>query len=174
MGTEILRQEGFEVLGITDGGQVLESLHRFAPDLVLADVCMPHHSGYRICEQIKASPELRHVKVVLLASAIEPFDRAEAERVGADGVLHKPFEPSVVIETITPLMRRAAPSKAAVQPRLPDQEPLEQAVRAALEGERIHREQVRAAVVLAVESALPAFLEEITDRVMELLRQRGR
>ena len=41
MGTEILRQEGFHVLGITDGREVLESLARFAPDLVLADVSLP-------------------------------------------------------------------------------------------------------------------------------------
>ena len=113
MGTEILSQEGFHVLGITDGRQVLESLDRFAPDLVLADVSLPEHSGYEICERIKSNPALGHVKVVLVVGAAEPFDRAEAQRVRADGVLLKPFEPSLVIETIGPLLKSGpAPDEA--------------------------------------------------------------
>lgn len=167
MGTEILAQEGFEVLGVTDGRQALESLNRFAPDLVLADVAMPEHSGYEICEQIKGNPALGHVKVILLVGAVDPFDRTEAQRVGADGMLRKPFEPSVMVETIRPLL-------ASTPPRPPppeDPERFEQAVRAALEDDRVDRERVRAAVVLAVESALPAFLDELTERVVEALRR---
>lgn len=152
MGKEILsEEEGFEVLGVTDGEQAMANLSGFAPDLVLADVCMPGPSGYRICEQIKGNPALGHVKVVLLVGALEPFDDAEAKRVGADQVVRKPFEPTLLLETIRPLTENHRPPPAARGPGEPDPE------------------RVRAAVVLAVESALPAILNELTERVLEAL-----
>lgn len=175
MGAEILTQGGFEVLSITDGGEVLESLERFSPDLVLADAGMPTRSGYEICERIKTNPALGHVKVVLLVGAMEPLNAAEAKRVGADAVLHKPFEPSVVIETIGPLL---APSPAAPPAPTTSHGEFESAVQQVLRdlhpGAPVDRERVRAAVVLAVESALPAFLDELTERVVEALRQTRR
>ena len=177
MGAEILGHEGFEVLGVTDGREVLESLARFAPDLVLADAAMPQHSGYEICEHIKQDPALQHVKVVLLVGAFEPLNRAEAERVRADGVLTKPFDPSAFMETVRPLVggfaTGAAPpaGKPAHAVERPD---LEQAVRAALGGEHVDPERIRAAVTLALESALPVFVEQVTQRVVEALRRGGR
>jgi CheY-like chemotaxis protein len=166
MGAEILSQQGYEVLGVTDGQEVLESLNRFAPDLVLADVAMPGLSGYDICRRIKADPSRRHVRVLLLAGAVDPLDPAQAAEAGADGVLQKPFEPSAVIQTIAGLMRSAPPGDG--------REGFEQAVQAVLDDQPIQREQVRAAVVLAVESALPRLLDELTEHVLQALRQTGR
>ncbi len=100
MGAEILAQGGYEVRGITDGAGVLEGLCDFAPDLVLADVAMPKHSGYEICERIKTDPALGHVKVVLLAGALDTLNPAEAQRVRADGVLHKPFSGDDLLKAV--------------------------------------------------------------------------
>ncbi|HYM10092.1 MAG TPA: response regulator [Bryobacterales bacterium] len=177
MGAEILSQEGFEVLGVTGGREALESLERFAPDLVLADVCMPEHSGYEICERIKANPALERVKVVLLVGASEALDRARAASAGADGVLQKPFEPSAVMDLLAPLMgrvpaRRAPPKQAGSGPA--GKEEFEQAVQAVLDRERMDRDQVRAAVMLALELALPGFVDDLTERVLEALRRAGR
>lgn len=169
MGAEILGQEGFEVLGVTGGHEALESLARFAPDLVLADAAMPDHSGYEICERIKQDPALEHVRVVLLVGAFEPLDQAEAERVRADGVLRKPFDPAAFMETVRPLV--AGPlGRAAPMVEKPD---LEQAVRAALGDDNLGPDRIRGAVTLAVESALPAFVEQVTERVIEVLRRKG-
>lgn len=163
MGAEILSQEGFEVLGVTDGRQLFERLDGFAPDLILADATLPEVSGYEICRRVKADPARGHVKVMLLAGALEPVDAAAAQSAGADGVLQKPFEPAAVVSAIRPVMEAGNSRPAAVQ------EPLEQAVASVVDG--IDREQVRAAVVLAVEAALPVFLDELTERVLDALRR---
>lgn len=177
MGAEILGHQGFEVLGVTDGHQVLESLARFAPDLVLADAAMPQHSGYEICEHIKQDPALRHVKVILLVGAFEPLDQAEFLRVRADGIVQKPFDPSAFMETVWPLVT-GMPGKATPPAEKPahavERPDLEQAVRAALGGEHVDPERIRAAVTLALESALPVFVEQVTERVVEALRRGGR
>src|SRR5207249_4491346 len=87
MGELILREEGYEVVTITDGATVLLRLNDVDPDLVLVDVTMPTRSGYEICEYVKTSLRHVHTRVVLLAGAQDPVDEQEARRVRADGVL---------------------------------------------------------------------------------------
>ena len=84
--------EGLEVVTVSDGQQALEKLEEFAPDIVLADVFMPKMNGYELCERIKRSERFSHIPVMLLVGSFEPFDEAEARRVGADDYLTKPFQ----------------------------------------------------------------------------------
>ncbi len=84
--------EGYQVTAVGDGRHALDELARDVPDVVLADVTMPETNGYQLCERIKRDERLRHVPVILLVSAFEPFNEAEARRVGADDVLTKPFQ----------------------------------------------------------------------------------
>ena len=84
--------EGLRVVAVGSGGEALAHLEQDAPDIVLADVHMPAPSGYELCARIKRDERLRGVPVLLLVGAFEPFDEAEARRVGADGVLTKPFQ----------------------------------------------------------------------------------
>jgi len=53
---------------------------------------MPKATGYEVCEYIKQNEELKHIPVMLLVGSFEPFDEAEARRVGADDYLTKPFQ----------------------------------------------------------------------------------
>jgi len=61
--------------------------------LVLADVFMPVRNGYEVCKYVKDDSALAHIPVILLVGAFDPLDEQEAQRVGADGVLKKPFVP---------------------------------------------------------------------------------
>jgi DNA-binding response OmpR family regulator len=49
MGERILREEGFEVVTVTDGDTALIRLKDVDPDLILADAFLPGKSGYDIC-----------------------------------------------------------------------------------------------------------------------------
>ena len=84
--------EGIEVITASDGDAALEKFNEFAPDLVLADVNMPGLNGYQLCEKIKNGEATKKTPVVLLVGSFEPFDEAEAHRVGADDSLTKPFQ----------------------------------------------------------------------------------
>jgi len=84
--------EGMKVASVGDGDQAISKLEEFAPDVVLADVVMPGLTGYEVCEAIKHSERFQHIPVMLLVGSFEPFDEAEARRVGADDVLTKPFQ----------------------------------------------------------------------------------
>ncbi len=113
MGEFILREEGFEIVSVTDGATALVRLADVDPDLVLADISLPGHNGYELCRFIKNLPRHRHVKVVLTAGAQEPIDDEEAGRAGADGRLHKPFEASAVVELARRLVEEARQARLA-------------------------------------------------------------
>ena len=84
--------EGVEVISVASGAEALEKLAENKPDVVLADAFMPPPNGYEICKYIKENAELKHIPVMLLVGSFEPFDEAEARRVGADEILTKPFQ----------------------------------------------------------------------------------
>ncbi|MGB7923299.1 MAG: response regulator [Pyrinomonadaceae bacterium] len=84
--------EGMQVTTVSNGEQAIQKLEEIAPDIVLADVFMPGRNGYEVCEHIKRDERFRHIPVMLLVGSFEPFDEAEARRVGADDFLTKPFQ----------------------------------------------------------------------------------
>ena len=84
---------GVEVVAVNNGEAAVRKLADISPDLVLADIFMPVRNGYEVCEYVKKDPRFSHVPVVLLVGAFDPFDEREAQRVGADGILKKPFVP---------------------------------------------------------------------------------
>ncbi len=84
--------EGIEVISVGDGDSAMLKVAEISPDLIMADVNMPGLTGYEICERIRADENLRNTPVILLVGSFEPFDEAEAKRVGADDFLTKPFQ----------------------------------------------------------------------------------
>ncbi|HEY6803822.1 MAG TPA: response regulator [Pyrinomonadaceae bacterium] len=84
--------EGVRVVTFSNGQDAIDHLEEIAPDIVLADVFMPSRNGYEVCEYVKQNEKLKHVPVMLLVGSFEPFDEAEARRVGADDILTKPFQ----------------------------------------------------------------------------------
>lgn len=175
MGERILREEGFEVVSVTNGDTALIRIPDVDPDVVIADVYLPGQSGFELCRHIKSRPDLRHVRVVLTAGMLEPFNEAEATAAGCDGILKKPFEASVVVELIKPLVDAAHFARGLFGEQVEiRRSAVEEAVAAAVERERAARpdidpERVRAAITLALDAALPAMIEEITERVLVAL-----
>ncbi len=170
MGERILREEGFEVVSLTDGDAALLRLSDVDPDLIVADVFLPGKSGFELCRHVKNNPMFKHVRVVLTAGLLEPFDEEEAARAGCDAILKKPFEASKVMSTIDPLVKEAQLARglfaevlgsANAQPSL-----VSTPVAAAAPAPEIDPERVRAAITLALDAALPAMIHEITERVL--------
>ena len=184
MGERILREEGFEVVTVTDGETAILRLADVDPDLVLADVFLPSKSGYEICQYMKNHPRHKHAAVVLIAGLLEPVDEAEAKRVGCDAVVKKPFEASLVVQTIRPLLEAARHARGLFAPEVAAAagagagmgdasavvaiaaEPSPMVAAAAPMAPPIDPERVRAAVTLALDRSLPAMVNEITEKVL--------
>ena len=109
-----LKDQGIEVIAVGNGEAAIRKFTELKPDLVLADIFMPVRNGYEVCEFVKRDPRHANVPVVLLVGVFDPFDEREAQRVGADGVLKKPFvPPDPLIGMVTGLLAGLAAHKPA-------------------------------------------------------------
>jgi CheY-like chemotaxis protein len=155
MGERILREEGYEVVIVSDGDTAMLRLLDADPDVVVADISMPGVSGYQICAYVKEN--LPGAIVALTAGAMEPFDDAEVTRVRPDATLKKPFESSVLLE-LAARSKVSRPKKdesaKAVSPK-----PGRGVV-------VLDPEQVRAAVTVALDASLPHLVDQITEKVL--------
>jgi CheY-like chemotaxis protein len=161
MGERILRDEGHEVITVSDGLVAMLRLKDAAPDLIIADISMPEVSGYELCEYIKNNGG---APVFLTAGAVEPIDEDEVARVRADGVLKKPFEASLLLEAVGRFTRasKETPRSAPQIPRAPRSVVV------------LDPDQVRAAITVALDAAMPAIIDEISAKVLSALAGTGR
>ena len=103
-----LKDQGIEVVAVGNGEAAVRKISDLRPDLVLADVFMPVRNGYEVCQYVKMDASLAHIPVILLVGAFDPLDEQEAQRVGADGVLKKPFvPPDPLISMVKSALQRA-------------------------------------------------------------------
>lgn len=101
------------VESVTDGAGVVDLVARLPADLLLADVALPHGTGYEICRRVKASA--RPIPVLLLGGTFEPVDRELVASCGADGHLIKPFEPHALRARVEELLA-AGPQRGPARP----------------------------------------------------------
>jgi CheY-like chemotaxis protein len=175
MGERILREEGYEVVSLTDGNVAMLRLPDVDPDLILADVFLPGTSGFDLCRYVKGEPRFKHVRVVLTAGLLEAFDEDEAKRAGCDAILKKPFEASKLVATIDPLVKESQLARglfadqitsAPVVPEVVPEPPKPAEPPPPPPAPEIDPERVRAAITIALDAALPAMIQEITERVL--------
>jgi CheY-like chemotaxis protein len=167
MGERILRDEGHEVITVSDGMVAMLRLKDALPDLIIADISMPEVSGYQLCEYVKNNGG---APVFLTAGAVEPVDESEVARVRADGVLKKPFEASLLLEAIGRFKTGAKAGRQQAQTA--NGSPAKAGPPRAVVV--LDPEQVRAAVTVALDAALPALVDEISARVLGALAGSGR
>lgn len=70
--------------------RVKASEGRDLPDLVLLDLNMPLKDGRQALLEIKSTPALRHIPVIILTTSQEERDIAFTKKAGADSFVTKP------------------------------------------------------------------------------------
>jgi two-component system cell cycle response regulator DivK len=158
MGGEILRQEGFQVETVADGVEAAAKMRSFDPLVIVADVQLPLKSGYDLSKEAKAAIDGVTVLLTVGARAIAPT-ADQLRQSGCDGTIGKPFEATALIGAVRRLAAEAELVRASR--RKP---------KGSAAGE-VDRERIEAAVTLAVEAALPALIQEITERVLIALKR---
>ena len=159
MGERILRAEGYEVITVSDGQTAMLRLKDSVPDLVIADVSMPFVTGYELCEYVKSSGSYAKTGVVLTVGAVEPVDVQRSEAARADGILKKPFEATLLLEAAERLAGKPQAPAATIAADASNFPVL------MLNRSEV-RDQVRAAVTVALDAAFNTIVEQITDKVM--------
>lgn len=102
-----LELEGFDVVTAVDGQDALDKVKDANVQVVTLDVMMPRLDGWEAAARLRADPETRHIKVVLLSARAQEADLQRGEKIGVDAYLTKPFDPDELIDTVRRLVAEA-------------------------------------------------------------------
>lgn len=101
---DTLDEEGFEVILAEDGSKGLKLFFSDKPDIIIADVMMPHLDGFGMVEKIRQADKITPILFLTARSAIK--DVVEGFELGANDYLKKPFNMQELIVRIKALSGR--------------------------------------------------------------------
>lgn len=79
-----LEAEGYKIISAGDGEEALAVAVKEKPDLIISDVMMPKISGFDMLDILRATPETKDVKVIMMTALSQDEDRQRGESLGAD------------------------------------------------------------------------------------------
>lgn len=88
----ILRADGYAVRTAVCGDDAIALTLEDAPDLILLDVMMPGMDGFKVCERIRAVPQVREIPIILVTALDDRASRLRGMEVGADDFVTKPYD----------------------------------------------------------------------------------
>jgi len=103
--SEILTEEGYNIICAEDGERALRAFHDGSVDLALLDVMMPGKTGLAVCLEIKSKPETRLIPIVLVTGLTNTDDRIQGIMCGADDFLSKPVNKQELLARVHSLLR---------------------------------------------------------------------
>ena len=89
---DYLESKGYPISVAYNGSEAMALFASEKPSLVLLDVMMPGLDGWQVCREIKASPNGKNVRVVMVTALQDWMDKRQAIETGADDFVEKPFE----------------------------------------------------------------------------------
>jgi two-component system, chemotaxis family, response regulator PixG len=97
---QILTASGYRCFGIQDPLKIITTLIKNKPDLIFLDILMPITNGYEVCKQIRKTPSLKNIPIVILTAKEGSIDRIHAKFVGANGFISKPIRAESILKML--------------------------------------------------------------------------
>ncbi len=103
---QFVQDAGFEVRTARDGLEAIEIINGKRPDIVLADLEMPRMNGLELTAHLRANQPTRDLPVIMITSRSTDKHRREAEAMGVNVYLTKPFAEDELLGYIKKLLQR--------------------------------------------------------------------
>ena len=104
--TAHLKDNGYDVVTVSDGHEALRRARLDRPDLLILDLMLPKMDGYRVCRFLKSDDNYRYIPVVIFTSRLDSKSRKEAQEAQADAYLTKPFQLAIFLQTVKDLLAK--------------------------------------------------------------------
>ena len=104
---------GFTVETCSSGREAVNRVAAFQPDLILLDAMMPEMSGPETFQALKAHCGDSTPPVVFFTGRVLPDDVTMFKKLGALGVLEKPFDPMSLAGRVRDIWARSSGIKPA-------------------------------------------------------------
>src|SRR5580692_9018808 len=110
-----LRLGGFEVETAADYRAAVAVLAAMQPDIICCDISLPRESGLDLVEYVRANPATEWVPILVMSARHSPEDMAQAEHMGANAYLKKPFTRERLEKYVTALLDGPHSSRPSVR-----------------------------------------------------------
>jgi DNA-binding response OmpR family regulator len=104
--SRVLELEGYQVLRADDGITGMDMLRGNNIALVLLDLRLPGRDGWSVLREIRRSPELSAIPVIVLTALAETIQREKTLRMGANRYLIKPLSAHSLSKTISSVLHK--------------------------------------------------------------------
>jgi len=98
--TDILTQEGYEVVFANNGADGIQMIMAQKPDLVLLDVIMPGLDGFEVCKLLREDESNNLIPIIILTAQGNEDDKLTGLELGADDYITKPFNPRELVSRV--------------------------------------------------------------------------
>jgi len=98
--SRLLERNGMNVLTAKDGIDAIALLEEHTPDLMLLDIEMPRMDGFEVAIQVRNDPRLARLPIIMITSRTGQKHRDRAMAIGVNDYLGKPYQESVLLESI--------------------------------------------------------------------------
>jgi len=93
-------EDHFNVMTLPSAERMFTLLGKMTPDIILLDIEMPEMNGFEALERLKSDASYAKIPVIFLTGTINVSIQDKSEKLGAVGIISKPFTPSTLIERI--------------------------------------------------------------------------
>ena len=111
----ILRDAGFDVIGVASAREALDAAAVQQPDAAILDLVLPDGDGVEVCRSIR---EWSAMPIIVLSAVGEEQQKVRALEAGADDYVTKPFSPAELTARLTRALTRAGAAPAPGEPVL--------------------------------------------------------
>ena len=98
--------EGYVTIEAANGAEVLESVRRDNPDIILLDIMMPVMDGWEVLTELANNPEYSQ-KVILVSAKASDDAQLQGWELGADEYITKPFDLDALLERVREVAARS-------------------------------------------------------------------
>lgn len=84
-----LKFKKYNVEGARDGEEALEKAKIFKPDIMILDIELPKKSGLEVLQEIKADPEIKNIRVVIVSNFSDKETVQKGLSLGAENYFVK-------------------------------------------------------------------------------------
>jgi signal transduction histidine kinase/DNA-binding NarL/FixJ family response regulator len=102
--SELLPSFGFIVSEANNGREALDLARQIEPDLIVTDLRMPVMDGLEMIEIIRASPELKKIKIIASSASAFDADKIRCMTLGCDDFIAKPIEVPILFDKLSKLL----------------------------------------------------------------------
>ena len=97
---ELLTQGGHEIWFETNPKNALDAIRMKPPELILLDIMMEPISGWEVLEQIRSSPDIADIPVIILTGKVLTTQEAVKYGLMIEGYVMKPLEKTMLLKTV--------------------------------------------------------------------------